>query len=112
MTAEGDSAPASDIRALYHLRLFVSGASDLSARAIDDVTRLCDRHVDAGVRLTVVDIHDHPTVALSSDVRVVPTLVRILPLPVRRIVGDLSDTERVLAMLLVPEVTKSPSAAP
>lgn len=83
----------------YDLALFVSGASGLSAKAIHDVRLLCDVHLGARVRLTVIDIHDEPQFAVSHGVNVVPTLVRTGPLPVRRIVGDLSQTARVLATL-------------
>jgi circadian clock protein KaiB len=83
----------------FALTLFVSGASGLSARAIDDVRLLCDVHLTAQVCLAGVDIHADPVAALSRGVSVVPTLVRTRPLPLRRIVGDLSQTERVLAML-------------
>jgi circadian clock protein KaiB len=84
----------------FVLTLFVSGASDLSARAIDNVRQLCDLHLSDGWRLTVIDIHDDPDTALSDRIRTVPTLVRSRPLPVRRLVGDLSRADRVLAMLL------------
>jgi len=60
-------------------------------------------HLDAGVRLTVVDVHADPAAALSRGVRVAPTLVRTRPLPVRRIAGDLSQTERVLSMLMAAD---------
>ena len=82
----------------YRLTLFVNGASDLSARAIDAVTRMCDAHLSGRCRLEVVDVHDQPEAAVRSCVRVVPTLVRTSPLPVRRLAGELSQ-ERVLAML-------------
>jgi circadian clock protein KaiB len=95
------AAPVSGDRP-YDLTLFVSGASGLSARAIDDVRLLCDVHLNAQVRLTVVDIHADAAVALSRGVSVAPTLVRTRPLPLRRIVGDLSQAERVLAMLMLP----------
>ena len=94
------TAPAAADGTSYDLTLFVSGASGLSAKAIDDVRLLCDVHLAAPVRLTVVDIHDEPESAVSRGVNVVPTLVRTRPLPVHRIVGDLSQTERVLATLL------------
>lgn len=83
----------------YRLTLFVNGASDLSARAIEAVSCVCDVHLDGHYQLTVIDVHDQPDAALRSRVRVVPTLVRTSPLPVTRLAGDLAQTERVLAML-------------
>lgn len=93
---------------LCRLTLFVNGASELSARAIDAVRRVCDVHLDGRCELTVVDVHDQPEAALRSHVRVVPTLVRTSPLPVRRLAGDLSQTDRLLAMML-PAVCDEPA---
>ena len=110
MTAP-DRAARVPADARYDLTLFVSGASGLSARAIDHVRLLCDVHLGTGVRLTVVDIHADPAAALSRGVSVAPTLVRTRPLPVRRIVGDLSQTERVLSMLASADVAPVADAA-
>jgi circadian clock protein KaiB len=100
MTAAPDTAALATGGASYALTLFVSGASGLAAKAIDDIRLLCDEHVTAHVHLTVVDIHAEPAAAVRHGVHVAPTLVRTRPLPVRRIVGDLSQTQRVLATLL------------
>ncbi len=100
MTAPRDAGRLTADDERYALMLFVSGASGLSARAIDDVRLLCDRQF-SGARLTVVDVHAEPEAALGRRVNVVPTLVRTAPLPVRRVVGDLSQTARVLSALLV-----------
>jgi circadian clock protein KaiB len=81
------------------LTLFVSGASDLSARAIANATELCDVRLDGRYRLSVVDVHSDPALTLSSGVHAAPTLVRAAPLPMRRFVGDLSDAESVLLRL-------------
>jgi circadian clock protein KaiB len=104
MTSPSDVPPASDGHRCYGLTLFVSGASDLSARAIDDVRNLCDLHLNERFDLTVIDIHAEPEAALDSRVSVVPTLVKTSPLPVCRVVGDLSNAERVLSALLVEHV--------
>jgi circadian clock protein KaiB len=88
----------------YTLTLFVSGASDLSARAIVDVRRLCDVHLDDRHRLTIVDVRDDPGAFVRSGAIAAPALVRTHPLPVRRVVGDLSDSARTLAALdLLPQ---------
>jgi len=83
----------------YELTLFVSGASDISARAIADARRLCDTHLDGRHRLSVVDIHEVSASDLPLGVLVAPTLVRDLPLPVRRFAGDLAHAGRVLRAL-------------
>jgi circadian clock protein KaiB len=89
------------------LTLFVSGASDLSARAIADVRQLCDVHLNGRYHLSVVDVHEGPATVVSAQVLAVPTLVKNRPLPVRKIVGDLSDTDKVLLALRLP-VPKDP----
>jgi circadian clock protein KaiB len=86
----------------YDLTLFVNGASDLSSHAVADVRTLCDAHVGGHCELAVIDIHEDPAAALRSQVLAVPTLVKNLPLPPRRLVGDLSDPAKVrLALELV-----------
>ena len=83
------------------LTLFVSGASDLSARAITNARKLCDLHIEGRTRLTVVDVRRDPEAARGLNVLATPTLVRTQPLPVRRIVGDLSAVPQVLHALQV-----------
>ncbi len=85
--------------ASYELTLFVIGASDLSARAISNVRELCDRYLPGRYLLTVVDLFDDPEAAKQAGVLATPTLIKSKPYPVRRLVGDLSRTERVLAVL-------------
>jgi circadian clock protein KaiB len=86
----------------YELTLFVSGASDLSARAIANARHLCDGHLAGRHRLRVVDVHEDPAAVLESQVVAAPTLIKTLPLPARRLVGDLSHTGRVLEALDLP----------
>lgn len=83
----------------YELTLFVNGASDLSARAISNVRRLCDHYLPGRYHLAVIDLLDDPEAAQKSGVLATPTLVRNSPLPVRRLIGDLSQTDRVLSGL-------------
>jgi circadian clock protein KaiB len=81
------------------LTLFVSGASDLSARAIAGARELCDVHLAGRYELAVIDVHEDPAAVIREGVRVVPTLVRTRPLPVRRYVGDLARAGEVLLRL-------------
>ena len=83
----------------YELTLFVSGASSRSARAIADATELCDEHLLHRHRLSVVDIHEDPAAAMRSGVLAVPALVKDRPLPVRKHVGDLAQSDKVLRSL-------------
>ncbi|MGZ5372303.1 MAG: circadian clock KaiB family protein [Aeromicrobium sp.] len=95
----------------YELTLFVSGASDLAARAIANARRLCDVHLRGRCDLSVVDVHDDPTAAVTSRLLATPTLVKNLPLPVRRVVGDLSHTDKVLRALDLPAAREKPATA-
>jgi circadian clock protein KaiB len=83
----------------YLLTLFVAGASEMSARAIGNVRSICEQHLAGRYQLGVVDIHRDATLMRQYDVVAAPTLVRVSPLPKRMLVGDLSDTARVLATL-------------
>lgn len=83
----------------YVLRLFVNGASDLSVQAIGNVRALCDTHLNGRYRLEVVDVHRNVELMTQHRVLAAPTLVKELPLPQRRLVGDLSDPTRFLVGL-------------
>ena len=89
------------------LTLFVSGASDRSVRAIRLARELCDVHLRGRARLSIVDVHEHPGPGGDSVVLATPTLVKNAPLPVRRVVGDLSNVGKVLRALgLCPAVAR------
>jgi circadian clock protein KaiB len=95
--SEGTFAPTSQER--YTLRLYVSGATPCSTRAVENVKTLCEEHLPGRYDLEVVDIYQQPGLAEGDQILATPTLVRRLPLPLRRLVGDLSDPERVLGRL-------------
>ena len=84
------------------LTLIVSGASDLSARAIANATLLCETHLKGRYHLAVVDLHEAPSSVLSAQVIAAPTLVKTQPLPMRKFVGDLARTASVLTALGLP----------
>jgi len=88
--------------AFFDLTLFVSGASDLAARAIANARTFCDGHLVGHYRLSVVDVHDDIPAMRAAEVLATPTLVKNLPLPVRKVVGDLSQASRVLHGLDLP----------
>ena len=83
----------------YHLRLYVAGNTPKSSRAISNLKAICEEHLPDRYDLTVVDLYEQPERAKEDQIMVAPTLVRQLPLPVRRIIGDLSQLDRVLAAL-------------
>jgi circadian clock protein KaiB len=81
----------------YVLRLFVTGSTPRSARAIQNIRAICDEQLPGHYDLEVVDIYQHPEQAKPEQIVVTPTLIKSLPLPVRRVIGDLSNQQRVLA---------------
>ena len=83
----------------YDLRLYVVGNSPKSSRAIANVKAICEGHLKERYLLTVVDLYVNPARAKDDQIVVAPTLVRQFPRPTRRLIGDLSQTDRVLAAL-------------
>ncbi len=86
-------------RERYVLRLFVAGTSPSSAQAIARLHAICDEHLKGEYDLEIVDVHQHPGRASEDDIFAIPTLLKELPVPLRRIIGDLSDEGRVLIAL-------------
>jgi circadian clock protein KaiB len=92
--------PAEDAQAAAcHLRLYVAGQSPKSLRALANLKRLCEEHLDSEYELEVVDLLENPRLAAGDEIVAIPTLVRRLPTPMRKIIGDLSDPERVIVGL-------------
>lgn len=90
--------------AAFELRLYVAGQSPGSIRAIENLYRVCEEYLTGRYTIEVIDLTVFPKLARGDEIVAVPTLVCLLPQPVRRVVGDLSDTERVLVGLaLRPE---------
>ena len=86
-------------KAPYVLRLCVAGATPRSAEAIRNVTALCEKHLKGRYKLDIIDLYQHPILAVEEGVIAAPTLVKKLPMPLRRLIGDMSDLERVLVGL-------------
>lgn len=83
----------------YVLRLYVAGNTPQSSRAIDNIKAICETHLKDRYVLKIVDLYEQKERAAADQIVVAPTLVRQWPLPVRRLIGDLSQTERVLVAL-------------
>ncbi len=83
----------------YLLRLYVTGATKKSLRAIENVTRVCEGHLKGRYRLEVVDVNQRPLLAKGEQIVAAPTLVKYLPTPLRKFIGDMSDMERILVGL-------------
>ncbi len=83
----------------YRLNLYVAGQSPRSVSAIANIKRICEEHLQGRYELEVIDLYQQPQLALGEQIIAVPTLIRKVPPPLRRIIGDLSNTERVLVGL-------------
>jgi circadian clock protein KaiB len=91
--------PADDKGGQYKLRLFVTGSTPRSIRAIANMRKICEESLHGRYDLEVIDVYENPDATRELQIVATPTLVKILPEPLRRIIGDLSDKERVLAGL-------------
>jgi circadian clock protein KaiB len=80
----------------YILRLYVSGMTPRSARAVTNLQAICDEYLEGRYDLEVVDIYQQPVLTRGEQIIAAPTLIKKLPLPMRRIIGDMSNRERVL----------------
>jgi len=80
----------------YELLLYVAGMTPRSTRAIANIKEICEEHLKGLYALQVIDIYQQPVLAEGDQIIAVPTLLKKLPLPLRRLIGDLSDRERVL----------------
>jgi len=81
------------------LRLYVAGQTPKSVTALSNLKKFCEEHLAGKYRLEVIDLVEHPQLARGDQILAIPTLVWRLPSPVRKIIGDLSNTERVLVGL-------------
>jgi circadian clock protein KaiB len=88
----GKAAPHSE----YLLRLYVAGNTANSSRAIANVRRICEQHLAGRFDLEVVDLYQQPVLSKGEQIVAVPTLIKKLPLPLRKFIGDMSNTERIL----------------
>lgn len=91
----------------YVLRLYVSGMTAKSTRAIDNIRKICDEYLPGRYELEVIDIFKHPEQARSEQVIAAPTLIKKLPLPLRRYIGDLSSSEKLMVGLEIKEKSGS-----
>ncbi len=86
-------------RAEWQLRLYIAGRTEKAVAALENLRRLCKEHLEGRYSIEVIDLLENPQLARGDQIIAVPTLVRRLPPPVKRIIGDLSSTERVLVGL-------------
>lgn len=90
---------AGDDAAVYNLRLYIAGQTTRSAAALANLKAVCEQHLAGRYRIEVIDLLEHPQLAAGDQILAIPTLVRRLPQPIKRLIGNLANTERVLVGL-------------
>jgi len=97
--AKKRSKPEGRAEDLWQLRLYVAGQTPKCLKAFANLKKICEEHLAGKYKIEIIDLLANPQLARGDQILAVPTLVRKLPEPVRKIIGDLSDTERVLVGL-------------
>jgi circadian clock protein KaiB len=98
LASHGQAAPARDGQT-YSLRLYVAGQTPKSVLAFSNLRRICDEYLAGRYEIEIIDLMENPQLAQGDQILAIPTLVRRLPEPIKKIIGDLSNTERVLVGL-------------
>lgn len=96
----------------FRLRLYVAGQTAKSVLALRNLKRVCETHLAGRYEVEVIDLMENPQLAAGDQILAIPTLVRRLPSPIKRIIGDLSNTERVLVGLDIRPLPAQPSPPP
>lgn len=96
---EPGTAPAHDLAETWQLRLYVAGETPRAAAALANLKRVCEEHLGGRYTIEVVDLLQNPRLAAGDQIVAIPTLVRRLPPPIKKIIGDLSNEERLLVGL-------------
>jgi circadian clock protein KaiB len=94
----GDAASGDGLET-YNLRLYIAGQTARSAAALANLKTVCEQHLAGRYRIEVIDLLEQPQLAAGDQILAIPTLVRRLPEPIKRLIGNLADTERVLVGL-------------
>lgn len=109
MSGAGAARPKRPPSAEWQLRLYVAGQTPKSITALENLRRLCEAHLPGRYEIEVIDLLVNPTLAAGDQILAVPTLVRKVPEPIRKIIGDLSNEMKVLVGLDVQPIGKAPS---
>ena len=108
----GDAAPNGGSLATYLLRLYVTGTSPRAEVAVANLRRICEQELRGQYELQIIDVLEHPQLAEDEKILATPTLIKQLPPPLRRVIGDLSDKEKVLLGLEVRPDISTPDPQP
>jgi circadian clock protein KaiB len=95
-SAKGAAGTRPAKKTQYDLRLYVAGQTPRSLQALSNLRRICDEHLAGRYRVQIIDLLQKPQLAAGDQILAIPTLVRAIPKPARKIIGDLSNVERVL----------------
>jgi circadian clock protein KaiB len=98
LSEDRNAAPSPEPRA-YRLRLYVAGQTPKSILALSNLKQICEEHLQGRYEIEIIDLLENPQLAAGDQILALPTLVRRLPEPIKKIIGDLSNTERVLVGL-------------
>ena len=102
--SKASKSKASKKEAAYDLRLYVAGQTPRSLHAFSNLKRICEEHLAGRYRIQIIDLLENPQLAKGDQILAIPTLVRTIPKPARKIIGDLSNTDRVLIGLDIRSV--------
>ncbi len=99
LSTEAFLPAAEDANSKCVLRLYVTGGTPKSLRAVANIRALCEKHMPGEYELEVIDLFQQPLLAMEGQILAIPALVRNIPAPMRRIIGDLSDSDKVIAAM-------------
>lgn len=102
LSDDGAGLPAED--KIYRLRLYIAGQTPKSVQAFSNLKQICEEHLQGRYEIEVIDLLENPQLASGDQILALPTLVRRLPEPIKKIIGDLSNKERVLVGLDIQEL--------
>ena len=95
-TLSDDYTDTSQEEPMFQLKLFVTGATPNSTRAIANLTSICEEHLPEKYNLEIIDVYQQPSKAKDQQIVALPMLLKLFPLPLKRLIGDMSDTNKVL----------------
>lgn len=108
VTEEFEKALCEESSEKYILRLYVTGMTPKSIKAIENIRKICDEHLKGRCELEVIDIYQQPDYAKTEQIIAAPTLIKKLPLPLRKFIGDMSNKDRILVGLdIIPKEAKT-----
>jgi len=96
VTEEFEKSLQNEGKEKYVLRLYITGITPKSTQAIQNIKKICEENLKGRYELDVIDIYQQPTLAKDEQIIAAPTLIKKLPLPLRKLIGDMSDKERIL----------------